>query len=199
MTIGVPWNSARSRRAFTLIEMLTTVAALIIVLGLMVSLARYVRNASAVDLTKQLLRQLDELARQYTARHGGTMLAVVPFISSDTPLEEKPLLKNAWENNRQFVAALRTDAGLSATAFGGLPEEIYNDSTLRDAWGTPIVFMPSLHPAIGMAPQNKAFFFSAGPDRRFLTQEDNLYSYEETPTGRDEPPFGVQGPGFRER
>ena len=34
---------------------------------------------------------------------------------------------------------------------------------------------------IGMAPRNAPFFVSAGPDRNFLTLEDNLYSYEETP------------------
>ena len=39
--------------------MLTTVAALIIVLGLMVSLARYVRNALAVEVSKDLLHRMD--------------------------------------------------------------------------------------------------------------------------------------------
>src|SRR5437762_12966239 len=54
--------------AFTLIEMLTTVAVLVIVLGLMVSLARDVRNRSAERLTKDLLRRLDLLVAQYKAR-----------------------------------------------------------------------------------------------------------------------------------
>src|SRR5258708_5078578 len=43
----------RSRTAFTLLEMLTTVAVLIILLGLMVDLAGYVRNRSATDLARQ--------------------------------------------------------------------------------------------------------------------------------------------------
>jgi hypothetical protein len=30
-----------------------------------------------------------------------------------------------------------------------------------------------------MALGDRPFFVSAGPDRRFLTREDNLYSYEE--------------------
>src|SRR5437667_12256431 len=54
---------------FTLIEMLTTVAVLVIVLGLMVSLARDVRNRSADRLTKDLLRRLDLLVAQYKARN----------------------------------------------------------------------------------------------------------------------------------
>src|SRR5436189_5604015 len=58
-----------SRRAFTLIEMLTTVAVLVIVLGLMVSLARDVRNRSADRLTKDLLRRLDTLVAQYRAKN----------------------------------------------------------------------------------------------------------------------------------
>src|SRR5436853_6587535 len=58
-------NLSRARKGFTLIEMLTTVAVLIIVLGLMVSLARYVRDASAQAVSKALLRQLDHLMAQY--------------------------------------------------------------------------------------------------------------------------------------
>ena len=55
---------SRSRKTgFTLLEMLTTVAAFVIILGLMVDLARHVRNASAIDPTKSLLRQLDTLMR----------------------------------------------------------------------------------------------------------------------------------------
>lgn len=191
----------RSQPGFTLIEMLTTVAALIILLGLMVSLARYVRNASAVDLTKKLLRQMDLLLAQYSAHHGGRVPGVTPLIdpNATSPPDENTLQKSSAENNRQIIAALRSEAGLSTTAFIGLPESIYNDATLRDSWGSPIVFMPALHPAIGMAPENKPFFFSAGPDRRFLTQEDNLYSYEEGPAARAERGFELQGPGFRQR
>src|SRR2546421_6221866 len=55
--------------AFTLIEMLTTVAVLVIVLGLMVSLARDVRNRSAERLTKDLLRRLDTLVAQYRVKN----------------------------------------------------------------------------------------------------------------------------------
>jgi len=40
-----------NRRAFTLIEMLVTCAVLVIVMGLMVSLARHVRSTSANELT----------------------------------------------------------------------------------------------------------------------------------------------------
>jgi hypothetical protein len=33
-------------------------------------------------------------------------------------------------------------------------------------------------PMIGMNPQGW-FFFSAGPDRQYLTRDDNLYSYDQ--------------------
>src|SRR2546430_14598006 len=62
-------RKSQIKNAFTLIEMLTTVAALVIVLGLMVSLARDVRNRSAERLTKDLLRRLDTLVAQYKARN----------------------------------------------------------------------------------------------------------------------------------
>jgi len=170
-----------SRRGYTLLEMLTTVAALIIVLGLMVSLARSVRSASAQELTRDLLRKLDTLMDKYQAAH-----AQLPLIPSFTPaneqqLNEPTLQRNAYINNRQLVAALRAEAGFGDETFGGLPDTVFNDAVLRDAWGTPIVYMPQMNPAIGTAPQNRRFFVSAGPDGLFLTQEDNLYSYEELP------------------
>src|SRR3954468_24455688 len=96
-----------TRRAFTLIEMLTTVAVLVIVLGLMVSLARDVRTRSADRLTKDLLRRLDELVRQYQARLPRTMSLeerrqypiVRPLFDALDP-EEAHLRENALANNR---------------------------------------------------------------------------------------------------
>ena len=162
--------------------MLTTVAALIIVLGLMVSLARYVRNALAVEVSKDLLHRMDALMQQYMARHDGLIPRLAPLLPPGTgprsQLDEATLRHNAEENNRSVVSLLRAEGLLPSESIGGLPQSIYNDSMLRDAWGSPIVFMPSMHPGIGMAPQDKPFFFSAGPDQSYLTQENNLYSYE---------------------
>ena len=187
--------------------MVTTVAALVIVLGLMVSLARHVRNASAVELTKSVLRRIDRLMSQYEATHPPPAIAPVVMSDADlrrvqslmgfklprvreflvnvadppnTELYEHVLEKAALENNRQFVAVLRSfDAGKPQSMFSRLSGAVYDGATLRDAWGMPIVYMPAMHPAIGMAPQNKRFFFSAGPGHTYLTQDDNLYSYEE--------------------
>ena len=63
----IPPAAKRPRSALTLIEMLTTVAALVIVLGLMVSLAGYVRNRSAESLTRDLMVKLERLMAQYQA------------------------------------------------------------------------------------------------------------------------------------
>ena len=161
--------------------MLTTVGAMIIILGLMVSLARSVRSASAQELTKDLLHKLDVLMDQYEARYG-TLPAIAPFFpDSPATVTESALQHNAYQNNRELVAALRAQVGLNDQSFGGLPDAIYNDAILRDAWGSPIVYMPGMNPVIGMAPKDRRFFFSAGPDGKYLTQEDNLYSYEEAP------------------
>ena len=184
----------RSRRGYTLLEMLTTVAALIIVLGLMVSLARSVRSASAQELTKDLLRKLDVLMDQYQAAHG-RLPDIALLIPADTSQMTEAILKrNAYQNNRQLVAALKAQAASDPQTFVGLPESIFNDAILRDAWSTPIVYMPSMDPSIGTAPQNRRFFFSAGPDGQFLTQEDNLYSYEEMPVpAGGEKKAGIKG------
>ena len=61
--------------------------------------------------------------------------------------------------------------------------------TLVDAWGTPIVFMPAGALNVGISQQNRSFFLSAGPDRKFASVVDNLYSYErgwEGPAGQRE-------------
>jgi hypothetical protein len=167
--------------------MLTTVAVLVIVLGLMVSLARDVRNRSADRLTKDLLRRLDLLVAQYKARNLKGLSeeqrklypAVHPlFEGVGDPPDETRLRKNALDNNRELVWTLKGQADLSGTAFSDLSISNYNEVNLLDAWGTPIVFMPHQHPQIGMAAGDQSFFFSAGPDRRYLTRQDNLYSYE---------------------
>ncbi len=212
--------------------MLATVAALVIVLGLMVSLARYVRKQASDQLTKQLLVQLDGLMRQYQSRYQSVpqVPAFVPGIEGGQGNQTKPgaqtetrkggreeiekadigvpppirpvapspfnlsatdealppestLQENARLNNRAFVAVLQVEARRFPTEFSSMPQAFFEAGVLPDAWGTPIIFMPALHPAVGMAMKNRPFFLSAGPDRRFRTQEDNLYSYEETDEG----------------
>jgi hypothetical protein len=205
--------------------MLTVVALLIIVLGLMVSLAWDVRQQSSERLTKDLLRKLQVLMNQYVERNK-RLPQVSPFIETVEPARETPvvplaaaprrgeraagegkagrtagkdstgdttplraedelpdeatLLAAAEANNRDFVLALRAEAtSPQPELFGPVGGTMYDEVTLRDAWGTPLVFMPAQHPAIGMALGNKPFFFSAGPDRKFRTLEDNLYSYEQ--------------------
>jgi hypothetical protein len=93
---------------------------------------------------------------------------------------ESVLQENARLNNRAILSALRIEARRYPMEFAALPQSFFEGDVLPDAWGTPLVFMPALHPAVGMAMENRPFFLSAGPDRRFRTLEDNLYSYEET-------------------
>src|SRR3954468_23106406 len=97
--------SASSRSAFTLIEMITTVAALVILLGLMVSLARDVRNRSANELTGEVLEKLDRALMQYSNKFGGRGPEVEMILragatggSVETPSEED--IRNVgWKNN----------------------------------------------------------------------------------------------------
>ena len=160
------------RSAFTLIEMLTTVAILVIVLGLMVSLARDVRNRSAERVTKDMLSRLDKMMAQYVDRNAQRLPPVTPLIppaqqGGADPVDNDALRAAAIQNNTDFSRALRAHA---------LHEDA--NPSFFDAWGNPIVFMPRQHPLIGMAGGDRFFFFSPGPDGRFLTREDNLYSYE---------------------
>ena len=173
--------------------MLTTVAVLVIVLGLMVSLARDVRTRSAERLTKDLLQRLDTLVAQYRAKHLKKLTeaeranypVVHPLFEGvvDVPgqgMDEAKLRENALLNNRDLIRTLRSYVDLSNNEFKDLSIANYNEVNVLDAWGSPIVFMPHQHPKIGMAAGDQSFFFSAGPDRKYLTRQDNLYSYEGT-------------------
>ena len=174
--------------AFTLIEMLTTVAVLVIVLGLMVSLARDVRTRSADRLTKDLLGRLDTLVEQYRRplralpeEQRRVYPLVHPLIDLQGRIDEPTLRDNAAANNRELIRTLKSQMDLAGGIFSDLSIANYNEVNILDAWGSPIVYMPGQHPLIGMAAENNSFFFSAGPDRRYLTRQDNLYSYEAGP------------------
>lgn len=168
-------TASQSPGGFTLIEVMVTVTALVIILGLMVGLARQVRSRSAQGLTGELLEQLDRQLFQYMAIHDG---AVPPqgCLPEGATASESAIDHQAVAANMAFVRALRMSG--DATFLQDLPPLMYDQVNLRDAWGTPILLMPRQDPAIGMAPRDKPFFFSAGPDRKYLTRDDNMYSYE---------------------
>jgi prepilin-type N-terminal cleavage/methylation domain-containing protein len=167
--------SARDR-GFTLIETMTAIALLTIALGLMVSLSRHVRAASADELTKEILHQLDAAMAAYVHQNGA-IPAVAPFIGEQLVPPESQLRQSAARNNEAFVRALKS-AGFLTGKFDDISVAYYDEARVRDAWGSPIVFMSQMHPAIGMNPKGW-FFFSAGPDRQYLTRDDNLYSYDQ--------------------
>ena len=195
-SLSLRWHVAvrpvSTRGAFTLIEMLTTVAVLVIVLGLMVSLARDVRTRSAERLTKDLLARLDTLVDQYRRplrnlpnEQWRLYPAVQPLIATDderAAANELLLRASAGANNRELVRTLKSQMDLASGVFSDLSIANYNEVNVLDAWGSPIVYMPSQHPLVGMAAGDRSFFFSAGPDRKYLTRQDNLYSYEAGPS-----------------
>jgi hypothetical protein len=158
--------------------MLTTISVLVIVLGVMVSLARWVRVQSAKQVTKDVLIKLERLMEQYKSRNSG-LLPVAPLMAGDLPAppDERTLRRAAMVNNTQFVALLSSEAEL-ARQLNALPVRLYDKTNVLDDWGNPIVYMSSNNKYIGMALHDQYFFFSAGPDGKYLTRADNLYSYE---------------------
>jgi hypothetical protein len=144
-----------------------------------------VRTRSAERLTKDVLHRLDLLVAQYRQRslknipeeQRKVYPAIQPLISSAVP-EEATMRMAAMSNNRELIRTLKSQVDLAGTAFSDLSIANYTEVNVLDAWGSPIVYMPHQHPTIGMAAGDRSFFFSAGPDRKFLTRGDNLYSYE---------------------
>ncbi|MDW8261315.1 MAG: hypothetical protein RMJ35_02200 [Phycisphaerales bacterium] len=160
--------------------MLATVAFLVIVAGLALNLAREVRRQSAETITRELLAGLEQALARYLDVSGGRLPEAPVLIAGDAEPDSSSLDRRALDNNRAFLRALRASGGMEdpESIFARLPRSMYDDLTLRDAWGKPIVLMNRMHPRIGMAVEDKPFFFSAGADRNYLTREDNVYSYE---------------------
>jgi len=172
----MPRRDHAASQGFTLIETMTAIAILTIALGLMVSLSRHVRAASADGLTKEILHRLDAAMAMYVHQNG-SIPSVALFIGEQQMPPEAQLRRSAERNNEALVRALKS-AALFTGHFDDLSVAYYDEARVRDAWGSPIVFMSRMHPAIGMNAKGW-FFFSAGPDRQYLTRDDNLYSYDQ--------------------
>jgi type II secretory pathway pseudopilin PulG len=177
------FKTLHSRSAFTLVETLAVIAGLVIILGLMVSLARHVRVDSAEQLSRNILFRLDHAMAEYQSQYG-QLPTIPPLMADDAPMPSEPVLqRTAQRNNEACVRTLRA-AGLLNGAFDDLSVAYFDEARVRDAWGSPVVFMSTPRNSIGNGIGMDAkgwFFFSAGPDRRYLTVEDNLYSYEPAP------------------
>ena len=152
-----------------------------IALALMVGTARHVRSASANELTRKRMLALADAAGKAISR------GVDPTL----PMSEV-LVTDAEARLQQFAlrSSLRVDQALndrgSATATPAMTPRLataivaatVGRPELDDAWGRPIALMPRQEPSIGMAPDDGPFLVSAGPDGRFLTLSDNIYSYD---------------------
>ncbi len=161
------------RDAFTILELLTTLALIIVVMGLMVSLARYVRSNAADQMTRSILLDLETELANYQSRYN----AYPPANLIDDAADENQLANAMRSTGGKVVRMLNKVRSPQDPLTPDLPS---SETALRDAWGRAIGYLPHHHPLIGMAPQNRPFFFSAGPDGRYLTRQDNLYSYEQT-------------------
>lgn len=189
----------RRASGFTLIETMIAACVLTIVLGLAVSLSRHVRGQSAKTLTYDVLARLETMLRNYSAANGGAVPVVAglgdpsQWSGSGADLEgaEAAVYRQAVRNNEQLIAALKPFApnemhGLPLSVFDPGGGEVTGGGVggVRDAWGTPIVL--DVKGALGNSPKgaSAAFFVSAGADGKFLTRDDNLYSYETLPRGQ---------------
>ena len=168
------------KNGYTLVELFLTLAVLMILLGLMINLSNRVRRESADKLTRQMLARLTVIMAAYQQQNDGDLPPTTPLIDLSHVTNETTLQMSARQNSADFVRYLKLKSIASDKSPG---DDVWagslNDSVLEDPWGSPIVFMPEQNPAIGMAPSDAFFFFSAGPDRQFLTREDNVYSYEQ--------------------
>lgn len=178
-------HAFRRPRAFTLVEILLMAAVLWIVLGLLISLSHHVRSRSAAADTAALLWRAHKA------------LPVATSLPPALNLDDLSANSQLADHNRTLVQALRDtdpsprgDSDDSALAFWSrLPRSMYDGELLRDAWGTPIVLARGDDQRLGLPPARRDYCLSAGPDRNFLTREDNLFSFEQ-----GQPPEALASP-----
>ena len=215
----------RTRTAgFVLVEILLIAAVLWIAIGLLISLSRHVRSRSAESDTARMLWKAHlALSRAQSAQ--ASTDGATGIVSSSTVAEAsavgglpKPLgldelaiaspktVRQTLDgHNRVLVHALlqsmpddEANDPRSQVAWARLSRSMFDGQTLRDAWGTPVVLARGDDQRLGLAPGRRDYCLSAGPDRNFLTRDDNLYSFEQdqpadTLGGSDAGRFGASG------
>jgi hypothetical protein len=150
-------------------------AVLWIVLGLLISLSHHVRSRSAETDTAGVLWKAQRA------------LPIATALPPALTLDDLAVNTQLADHNRTLVQALRaTDPAPRAgqpdspdSFWSRLPRSMYDGELLRDAWGTPIVLARGDDQRLGLAPARRDYCLSAGPDRNFLTREDNLFSFEQ--------------------
>ncbi|MGC4031297.1 MAG: hypothetical protein QM754_06065 [Tepidisphaeraceae bacterium] len=147
------------RAGFGLLELLTSVAFLVILLGFAVSAARYVRSKDSAAAIRQQLAMLNGRLAAY-----GLPAELPIFAENLTAADEAAapdrVLDQAKENADLCADWLRVDR-----------------TSMTDPWGTPIVAIPGKHRARHVAAV-QAVLDDAGPDGRFFTLSDNIYGYD---------------------
>jgi hypothetical protein len=177
-----PFNLGR--RGLGLIELLTIVAVLTIGLAFMVSMARHVRSTSANELTRKRMQAIARAVHEADGRGVDVTTRFPPDTArSDRRVGDREgvLQALAQLSSRNLASQLAGEPAAAGSAADllaradiaarGIPE-------LNDAWGRPIALLPGQVADVGMAPDDGPFLVSAGPDGRFLTLADNLYSYD---------------------
>lgn len=146
--------------AFATLELATASAALVILLGLAVSLARFVRAENGFATFRGQLAGLSERL------HAKGIPDNVPLFA-----ERLTAADEARHNDRVRDSAFRNM--IAWTTAAGIPS-----ADASDVWGLPVVLIDDVRPELGMAPHGRAFLMSPGPDGRYFTLIDNVYDYD---------------------
>ncbi len=189
-----PRPAGACKRGAGLLSLIVLLVAAVVGLMVAVSLARHVRATSSQELTRarilaaahlvedRLSASPDLVSQLQLGRSGaggkpppaGRVQRKGTADAASQPgesLDELQLRTTAMNNARQLSSARPTPAGSA---------EVVNTDPAgwRDAWGTPLLVLAGQASQIGVSPEDTPFVVSAGPDRRFLTKLDNLYSYD---------------------
>lgn len=185
------------RRAFTLIEILVALFVISVLIGMLVIGVRYSINHANTRATKITMESLKSIAAEYPKEIPFQRFIFEPEIPKGVPgpvYEGSPFREGVavvntaeyWNTIMAVPAAREMIANLKSIPVAATQPTTRPSVVPVDAWGNPIIMVPSA--VVGVksggkqvtvwAPTSQPYFMSAGPDGRFDTGDDNVYSWE---------------------
>jgi type II secretory pathway pseudopilin PulG len=189
------------RGGFTLMEILVVIGILMLLMGIGVAGYRYLDRQASDKATRVTLANANALVAELAATGAGNRLegpAGVGLHTTGATLTYGGVNIGATDrataiSNSQSALTLLASIPKNKSAISQLPVKALvtgaQPPALADAWGNPIVFVPSggltgvtvggtVMTAPLQSPDKKGFWASAGADGSFSGGDDNVYSFE---------------------
>jgi prepilin-type N-terminal cleavage/methylation domain-containing protein len=188
------------RRAFTLVEIMVAVAIIIVLATLVIYGYGKMQASNRGRLTSQMLANCQGILREYDRATGMKGLSKAPIPAPGIVNEGATDRNGQAIKDTRSIMELACGIPVNQRALDQIPAASVWRSRIKvggefkeegpivlDAWNNPIIYVPAgglQNVRVGtatktiQAPDERAYFASAGADGSFLTGDDNVYSFQ---------------------